>query len=80
MQKLEVRKASTWGGSLISRRRDRDTNAAKNILARGLVALEREFSTAGEARADEATMNKVAQAAGAGLGPLEAGIIAHSGR
>jgi len=59
---------------------DRDTNAAKNILARGLVALEREFSNGGEARADEAAMNKVAQAAGVGLGPLVAGVIAPSGR
>lgn len=59
---------------------DRDTNAAKNILARGLVALEDEFATAGEARADEATVSKVAQAAGAGLGPLVAGIIAPAGR
>lgn len=59
---------------------DRDTNAAKNILARGLVALEKEFATAGQAKAGEAAVNEVAQAAGAGLGPLEAGIIAHSGR
>jgi transposase len=60
---------------------DQDTNAAKNILARGLVALQEEFSTAaGEAKADESAVNKVAQAAGAGLGPLVAGIIATSGR
>jgi transposase len=48
---------------------DRDTNAAKNILARGLVAFDEEFSTAGEAKAVEAAVNKVAQAAGAGHGP-----------
>lgn len=59
---------------------DRDTNAAKNILARGLVALEEELSTAGEARAGAAAVNKVSQETGAGLGPLVAGIIAPSGR
>ena len=69
-----------WTCRVCQSEHDRDTNAAKNILARGLVALEREFSTAGEARADEAAMNKVAQAAGVGLGPLVAGIIAPSGR
>lgn len=69
-----------WTCSVCQSEHDRDTNAAKNILARGLVALEEEFSTAGEAKADEAAVNKVAQAAGAGLGPLVAGIIAPSGR
>lgn len=69
-----------WTCSVCQSAHDRDTNAAKNILARGLVALEEEFSTAVEAKADEAAVNKVAQAAGAGLGPLVAGIIAPSGR
>ena len=56
---------------------DRDTNAAKNILARGLVELESEFSAAGEAKADEAAVNKAVSASGAaGVGhdPLDAGI------
>lgn len=69
-----------WTCSVCQAEHDRDTNAAKNILARGLVELEKEFSTAGEAKADEAAVNKVAQAAGAGHGPLVAGIIAPSGR
>lgn len=69
-----------WTCSVCQSEHARDTNAAKNILARGLVALEREFSAAGEARADESAVNKAAQAAGAGLGPLVAGIIAPSGR
>ena len=56
---------------------DRDTNAAKNILARGLLALEKEFAAAGEARAVEAAVNEVvgaSTATGAGHGPLEVGI------
>lgn len=56
---------------------DRDTNAAKNILARGLLELEKEFAAAGEARADEAAVNEAVGAsatAGAGHGPLDAGI------
>lgn len=69
-----------WTCSVCQAEHDRDTNAAKNILARGLVELEKEFSTAGEVRAVEAAVNKVAQAAGAGHGPLAAGIIAPLGR
>ena len=56
---------------------DRDTNAALNIRARGLLALEGEFATAGEARAAQATVNKAvgaSTATGVGHGPLEAGI------
>jgi transposase len=74
---LDVRQ---WTCSVCQSAHDRDTNAAKNIVARGLVALQEEFSTAGEAKADESAVNKVAQAAGAGLGPLVAGIIAPPGR
>ena len=59
---------------------DRDTNAARNILARGLLELERENATAGEARAVEAVVNEGSQEPGAGLGPQVAGIIAPSGR
>lgn len=69
-----------WTCSVCQSEHDRDTNAAKNILTRGLVELEREFSTAGEAKAGEAAVNKVSQETGAGLGPLVAGIIAPSGR
>ena len=76
----KVKVSGELGQLQLQSEHDRDTNAAKNILARGLVALEREFSNGGEARADEAAMNKVAQAAGVGLGPLVAGVIAPSGR
>ena len=55
----------------------RDTNAAQNIRARGLLELAKEFATAGKARAVEAAVNEVAGASaatGAGHGPLVAGI------
>ena len=56
---------------------DRDTNATRNILARGLLELEKEFATAGEVRADEAAVNEgvgASATAGVGHGPLVAGI------
>lgn len=66
-----------WTCSVCQAVHDRDTNAAKNILARGLVEWERDFSTAGEAKAVEAAVNEVVGASaitGAGRGPLDAGI------
>lgn len=53
---------------------DRDTNAAKNILAKGLNMLERSFSIAREAKASEFAVNKSPQGFGVGYGPLVAGI------
>lgn len=67
-----------WTCSACQAEHDRDTNAAKNILARGLVELENEFSAAGEAKADEAVVNEDARASGAsgvGHGPLVVGIL-----
>ena len=52
----------------------RDTNAAKNILAKGLNMLEKAFSIAGEAKAVEAVVNKSPQGFGRGHSPLVAGI------
>ena len=66
-----------WTCSVCQSEHERDTNAAKNILTRGLVELESEFSAAGEAKADEAAVNKAVSASGAaGVGhdPLDAGI------
>ena len=64
-----------WTCSGCGAQHDRYTNAAKNILARGLALME--ISIAGEARAVEAAMNEVVGAstiAGAGYGPLDVGI------
>lgn len=73
-----------WTCAACGSEHDRDTNSGKNILARGLVALEKEFAAAAEARADETAVNEVYGAlgsmAGAGHGPLVAGIIVPSGR
>ena len=74
---LEGLAVRQWACSGCGALHDRDTNAAQNIRARGLLALEKEFSTAGEARAVEAAVNEVAGASaatGAGHGPLVAGI------
>ena len=64
-----------WSCSACGAQHDRDTNAAKNILARGLALME--ISIAAEARAVEAAMNEVVGAStitGAGHGPLDVGI------
>lgn len=55
---------------------ERDTNAAMNILAKGLNMLEREFSIAGEAKANEAAVNKDGQPSQVGHDLPVAGIIA----
>ena len=59
---------------------DRDTNTAQNILARGMLELEKEFSIAGEAKADEAAVNKDGQPSQVGHDLPVAGIIAPLGR
>lgn len=73
-----------WTCSVCSAEHDRDTNAARNILARGLCALDAEFAAAVEARARETAVNgdsgALGSMAGVGHGPQDAGIIAPSGR
>lgn len=74
---LEGLAVRQWTCSVCQTEHNRDTNAAKNILTRGLVALESEFSIVAEARADETTMNEAVSASGtAGVGhdPLVVGI------
>lgn len=53
---------------------DRNRNAAANILLKGLLEIEKETPTTGEARAREAVVNEAEQSAGPGNGPLVAGI------
>ena len=69
-----------WTCSVCRSEHDRDTNAAKNILARGLVELEKEFTTAGEAKASESAANKDGQPSQVGYDLPVAGIIAPLGR
>lgn len=64
-----------WTCSVCDAQHDRDTNAAQNILVRGLIGMEISMSV--EARAYESDVNKAMSAsftAGAGYGPLEGGI------
>lgn len=59
---------------------DRDTNAARNILARGLAIFEEQFAAAGEAKVVEAVVNEIGRHAvpvGVGHDPLAVGIPAH---
>lgn len=67
-----------WVCAVCGANHDRDTNAARNILARGLTMLHEQFSAAGEARASEPAVNEIGQhcvrSVGVGHGPLAAGI------
>jgi len=72
----------TWTCGVCGSTHDRDVNAARNILVRGLAILEEQFAAAGEARADEAAANEASGVrkhvalAGAGHGPPAVGIPA----
>lgn len=75
LEGLAVRR---WACPACGTEHDRDVNAAKNILARGLLELERQFAAAREAKADECAANEADAnsfaPAGVGHGPLAAGI------
>ena len=76
---LEGLAVRQWTCSVCAAPHERDTNAARNILARGLAQMAiKETTLAGEAGADEAARNKaVVPSATAGVGhdPLVAGIL-----
>ena len=78
---LEIR---TWSCCVCLTVHDRDVNAAKNILARGIAQMAlKEISTSVEAKAVETEVNEAVGAsatAGVGHDPLVAGIIVSSGR
>lgn len=67
-----------WTCAVCAITHDRDVNAARNILARGLAILEQQFAAAAEARVDEAAVNEVgrhhAVSVGVGHGPPVVGI------
>lgn len=69
-----------WTCTVCACAHDRDVNAARNILARGLAIFEEQFAAAGEAKAVEAAVNEIGQhsvgSVGVGHGPLDAGIPA----
>ena len=74
-----------WSCTVCLTKHIRDLNSANVIRARGLVWLEKEFSSAVEAKASEAVVNKDSDAvsncstmAGVGHGPLVVGIPALS--
>jgi transposase len=70
VQGLAVRQ---WTCTVCASTHDRDVNAARNILARGLAILEQQFAAAGEAKADEAAVNETGglhdRSLGVGHGP-----------
>ena len=73
-EELDVR---AWTCSCCGTQHQRDVNSATIIRNRGLVWLEKEFSTPGEARADEAGVNEGAlRAPAAGHGRPDVGIPA----
>ena len=78
-QGVEGLAVRAWTCSVCGNHHDRDTNAACNILARGLAILEKQFAAAAEAKAVEAAVNEIERhdgvgSVGVGHGPLDAGI------
>ena len=67
-------KVQHWTCSCCGIAHDRNRNAAQNILVKGLLEIERENPTTGEARAVEAVVNETGNSVGRGTAPLVAGI------
>ena len=65
---------TTWTCPCCAIVHDRNRNAARNILDKGLLEIEKEQSAAVEARASEAVASKSEQSDGRGTTPLVAGI------
>jgi IS605 OrfB family transposase len=80
-QGVEGLSVRQWSCVVCATTHDRDVNAARNILARGLAILQEQFAAAGEARADEAAVNEIGglhdRSVGAGHGPPAVGIPVH---
>ena len=83
-RRRQFKKAKLRSGGFCEDARGRDTNAAKNLLARGWALMADlgfcQIAIAGEAKTVETAMNEGVGAstiAGAGHGPLEVGVPFH---
>ena len=71
---IECLGVASWTCSCCGVHHDRNRNAARNIVVKGLLELKQKSIT-GEARAVEAVVNKSENSDGPGIRPLAAGIL-----